>query len=428
MSDGPDRREPGSSRRVVLAGWYGAANLGDELILAVFVDWVREAGGTPVVISVNPHYTKSTLGTEAVGYDDLAAIVEAMADADLLVLGGGGLFQDYDVFDRASLERFPARNVSQFAQFFYLARETGVPTAVLAQGVGPLRATDARAIAADVFGRADACSVRDAESGALLRQIGVRRPAVVAPDPAWRFPVGQPLAPSERFPALAGRHVVAMVLRDWPFDRSWEAPFVAAVAAGLAKRWALLWLDFSRVPDASATRARQGEIAHRLVPQLPGFAHAVWEGMRADEAARLIAGSDAMVAMRLHGALLGHLAGIPTAALEYDDKVRALGEGLGVPPVQRLPLEAIAERLPAAIRCVTEGAPAKPFRLDATTRARLAEGALAHRALLHEMMAAPSRGSASDHPAGPLLPRWGAQLSDEERRRIAAALARRRSR
>jgi len=30
----------------VIGGWYGAANLGDELLLRVIADWVRDAGGT----------------------------------------------------------------------------------------------------------------------------------------------------------------------------------------------------------------------------------------------------------------------------------------------------------------------------------------------------------------------------------------------
>ncbi len=431
MIDKVPRRSAGTeraARRVVLAGWYGAANLGDELILAVFVDWVREAGGSPVVISVNPHYTTAVHDAEAVGYSDLPAIVEAMAEADLVALGGGGLFQDYDTFDLPSLERFPARNVAQFAQFFYLGKEMGVPAAVLAQGVGPLRGTDARTITADVFNRAEACSVRDAESAALLRRIGVTRPLTVAPDPAWCFGLGEPVAPEKHFPALAGRRIIAMVVRDWPFDRSWEAPFVAAVGAALVPGWALLWLDFTRVPDAGATRPQHGEIAHRLIPQLPGFTHVVWEGMRVEEAARLIAGSDALLAMRLHGVLLGHLAGVPTVALEYDDKVRALGDNLGVPLVQRLPLDAIAARLPAAIRCVTGLASMKPFRLDATTRARLAEGALAHRTLLRKTMAAPPPTIADERSSASMLDRWSAELRDEDRRRVATAQACRRQR
>src|SRR5688572_16241615 len=239
-------RPPRDARdcRVALGGWYGAANLGDELILSTFVDWVREAGGVPSVISVHPAFTKAMLGVGTASYTDLAEVVEAIAQADLLVLGGGGLFQNYDAFDRASLARFPARNVSQFAQFFYLAEEIGADTAVLAQGVGPLRTSDAREITADVFTRAGTASVRDGESALLLRSIGVERIVPIASDPAWRFRMPSPSSDlAGRFPQLAGLRVLAVVVRDWPFDDHWGAAFVSALREALPAGWGCLWLD-----------------------------------------------------------------------------------------------------------------------------------------------------------------------------------------
>jgi polysaccharide pyruvyl transferase CsaB len=408
-------------RRIVLAGWYGAANLGDELILSVFIDWIREAGAEPVVISVNPHYTLACHRADAVGYTDLPAIVEALGGADLFVLGGGGLFQDYDAFDRASLAQFPAGNVSQFAQLFYLAGELDVPAAVLAQGVGPLRGADARAIAADVFDRASACSVRDLESAELLRDIGVRRTMPIAPDPAWSWATIEPIDPRARFVQLAGSSVLGIVVREWPFDRSWEAPFVASLRAALPNGWSCLWLDFTRVPDEAAKRPIASEIASRLVPQIPDAKHAIWEGLRVEEAASLIAGCDALVAMRLHGVMLGHLANLPVVALEYDRKVRALDDELEVPATQRMPLAAIPERLPAAIHRVTEGR-SSAFRTDPARRAELAQRANAHRDLLWQTMRDP-RVTWNASPTS-YLPAWMQRMDDDARIRIDNVLRR----
>lgn len=375
--------------RVVLGGWYGAANLGDELILATFVDWVRAIGGLPAAISVHPAFTSATLGVEAVSYTSLPEVVEALVRADLFVLGGGGLFQEYDAFDRPSLDRFPARNVSQFAQFFYLAQELGVPAAALGQGVGPLRGTDARSIAADVFERAVSCSVRDRESAQLLREIGVHRPVPVAADPAWSFTMPAPARDlTQRFPALAGKRVLAMVVRDWPFDPDWEEAFVAAFAQALPAGWGCLWLDFARTPSDDPEVVSGSEIAHRIAPRLPGAAHAVWSGMRLNEAAALIGACDAMLAMRLHGVLLGHLAALPVAAIEYDDKVRALGDELGVPASQRMALADIRGKLAGALRRACGLAGEAPFRLPAPRRDELARSALMHRDLLWQAMRA----------------------------------------
>ena len=408
--------------RVVVGGWYGAANLGDEMVLGAFLEWIREAGGIPTVISVNPHYTRAMHGADAVGYNDLAAIVEAIAAADLFLLGGGGLFQDYDVFDAESLARFPAGNVSQFAQFLLLGDELGARTAVLAQGVGPLRGAQARAIAADVFRRAGTVSVRDEESAALLRAIGVERPVVVAPDPAWTLRTA-PDPPASRYPALAGRPVLALVVRDWPFDRAWEDAFVATMDASFPRDWACLWVDFSRVPDATLARPLYDEIAPRLTARLPGLTHAIWDGLGLQDAAALIAGSDALLAMRLHGVLLGHLAGLPVIALEYDGKVQALGDALRIPAALRMPLERIAERLPAALQMVCGRERSNAHRVGAELRTRLADDALAHRSLLWEAMADAARASHGRATVrDSLLAGWTSGVDDEAKTRIVAAL------
>jgi polysaccharide pyruvyl transferase CsaB len=408
--------------RVLLGGWYGAANLGDELVFATFVRWLREAGAQPQAISVHPQLTEREFGVPAVGYGDLPAIVEAMALADRFVLGGGGLFQDYEPFDRASLARFPAYNVAQFAQFARLATELGVPVAVLAQGVGPLAGTEARAIAAEVFTLADAVSLRDQASAAALRDLGVARETLVAPDPGWTYR-SVPRATLEHFPSLRGRSVLAVVVRDWPFDRRWEEPFVAALADALPPSWACLWLDFARLPDATGEGAANDEIAGRLAARLPGRVHAVWRGMRLDEAAGLIAACDAAVAMRLHAVLLAHGAGLPVIALEYDDKVRALGDDAGAPPSMRMPLADVAQRLPAALALVASGAaPA----LASDRREELATRALAHRDLLLRSLACPAAPARTDLPD--LLPGWLEGLAAEGRARVDAALARRRGR
>lgn len=407
--------------RVVIGGWYGAANLGDEMVLGAFLEWIREADGVPSVISVNPHYTRSAHGVDAVGYNDLPAIIEVVADSDLLLLGGGGLFQDYDAFDAPSLARFPAANVSQFAQFLFLADELGIDTAALAQGVGPLRGADARSITAEVFSRAGTSSVRDEESAALLRAIGVERPVAIAPDPAWTLRT-MPTQPASRYPSLAGRPVMALVVRDWPFDRSWEDAFVAAFGEAFPRDWGCLWVDFSRVPDAALKRPLYDEIAPRLVTRLPGLTHVIWDGLGLQEAAALIAGSDALVAMRLHGVLLGHLAALPVVALEYDGKVSALGDALGVPKALRMPLDRIAQRLPAALRSVCGSGREQAFRVDAKTRARLADEALAHRALLWQAMAESQPAPRAVVPAQSLLAGWTSQQDDEGRSRIVAAL------
>ncbi|GIK88357.1 MAG: hypothetical protein BroJett026_38380 [Betaproteobacteria bacterium] len=410
---------PHARPRVLLGGWYGASNLGDELVLATFVRWVREADAGASAISVHPPLTRRAHGVDAVGYGDLPAIVEAMADADLFVLGGGGLFQDYEPFDRAALARFPAWSVATFAQYVHLAAEVGVPVAALAQGVGPLRAPEARAVAAEAFALAATVSVRDEDSAACLRALGHVRTPPVAPDPGWthRFVARDPRA---AFPVLRGARVLAVVVRDWPFDRGWEAPFVAAMRDALSPDWACLWLDFARLPDRACEASANDEIAGRLAAALPGRAHAIWRGLALDDAAALLAGSDALLAMRLHAVLLGHAASIPVVALEYDAKVRALGDDAGAPPTMRMALDEVAACLPAALRSLGSAS----WRMPPARRDDLAARAALHRDLLVAALRAPRPAHPAPGPA--LLPGWIEALDAASRERVRRALARRR--
>ena len=405
---------------VVLAGWYGAANLGDELILSTFVAWVRDAGGLPCVISVHPAvhdlHARSRVGElhePGRGRGGGRASGPRRARRRRAV-------PELRRVRPPSLDRFPARNVSQFAQFFLLATELGVPTAVLGQGVGPLRTADARGITADVFARADVCSVRDAESARLLRDIGVQRIVPIAPDPAWCYALPPAVDPAARFAQLAGQRVIAIVLRDWPFDGAWEDAFVVAFRDALPAGWACLWLDFARTPSEDPDVVAGGEIAYRLIPRLAdGRVHVVWQGMHVDEAAGLIAGCDALVAMRLHAALLGHLASLPVVALEYDDKVRVLGDELQMPAQQRMSLAAIGEALrPALARACGEAGAAS--RLAAATREQLARSAGAQRDLLWQAMRRATQARSAIPVETPLLDRWVAAAPGAAARVLAA--------
>lgn len=369
--------------RVVLSGWYGAVNLGDELLLETIARWVREAGAEPVALSVHPEHTRAVSGIAAVPYADASAIGAELASAGLFVLGGGGLFQDYDGFDAARASTFPASGPVLFAQHFAMARAHGVPTLALAQGVGPLRDAAARAMVADLFERANGVSLRDDASAALLRVCGVTRELPVAPDPGWSHVVEPLLAglPEQRWSELRGRPLLAVVLRHWPYTQGWEDDFAAAFRGAVPADWACVWLDFSRAPPEAEPGS---EIARRMIARLNDDAvHVVWEGGTPAEAAAMIARCDACLAMRLHGLLLALAAGRPAAAIEYDGKVSALAASLGIGETQRVPIDAIRERLPAALDALTNGT-AK--RLDERERSALRRDSLAHRALLHEAL------------------------------------------
>ncbi len=398
----------GWQRRLFLVGNFGSANLGDELLLSIIAGWAREANAAIAAMSTHPAWTSSLHGVRALPYNSLHATVDEVATADLVVLAGGGLFQDYDPLAREPLERFPAYGANIFAQMAHIAGALGVPLLGLAQGVGPLRGDDSRGVVREVFAKAAAITVRDRASADLLRSIGVERPAIVAPDPAWAWSPPQRAVPrlAELDPRFAGKRVLALALRDWRFVEGWEPEVAQVLQAHLPSDWACLWIDFQRALPVDGGGAVTGGVSERLMARMPeARTQLQWQGNDVSEAYGLMAQCDAALTMRLHATILAHKLGLPTTALEYDDKVSALGRALGVPAVQRLLVQDVARALPAAIDAICGPGRERAFVLDRGVAARLGQAALEHRRVLHETMgrAIPRRTTPS------IDPRWLSQ-------------------
>ena len=83
--------------RILLAGYYGFGNAGDEAILASILAHLRELrpDAAVTVVSGDPRETARAYGVEAVFWRDPLALEDAARQADLIVIGGGGLFHDY---------------------------------------------------------------------------------------------------------------------------------------------------------------------------------------------------------------------------------------------------------------------------------------------------------------------------------------------
>ena len=119
-----------SGKRILISGYYGFDNYGDELILETLVSTLKHNGHTPVVLSAEPGKTTEQLGVEAVARMNPIALLNAVKSCDALLSGGGGLFQD-----SSSL-----KSPLYYGGLIQLARCLGKPVAIFGQGLGPRQA------------------------------------------------------------------------------------------------------------------------------------------------------------------------------------------------------------------------------------------------------------------------------------------------
>jgi polysaccharide pyruvyl transferase CsaB len=350
--------------RVVLSGYYGFGNLGDEAVLAATVAELRRrrSGLDISVLSASPVATARAYGVEGVPRAQPRAVVRALRGCDLFLSGGGSLFQD------ATSWRSPWYYLAVLAG----ARRWSRRTAVYAQGFEPAHRGWIRAGIRSVLNGVDLVTVRDAASARVLAEAGVRRPrTVVSADPSFLLdPDATPAVDRERARWGSGL-LFGLSVRPWGDGRVLEAVAAAAREAGarLGVRWVLLPMH----------RPHDVEAAESVAARLDG-AVVVREPFEPREMLALIGRLDLLVAMRLHALIFAASQGVPIVPVAYDRKVAALAEELGEEaplPAQGLDARTLGVRIETA-------AADRPGRRD---RLRRVAAALRERAALSPALA-----------------------------------------
>lgn len=281
---------------ILLSGYYGHGNAGDELILRLLHGALAEL---PAEIRYFAGPRPSWPGAVPRGHP--GAVARALWSARALVLGGGELFQT----------RTSARSLAAYLFGPAVCWLRQKPFWVFGVGLDPdLPALALRASAA-VLRRARKVWVRDAASQAALARFGVA---------------------SERME-----------------DAVWAWPTTGALPGAPGGR-RLLWIP--RFPDGEDT-------VRRLIPLmdgLPEFEHALlalhpahdgvyveklrsrlraptplWKSDGPEGLPAVVAGADVVLSMRYHGLVLAALARRPAVALAAHGKVAELATSLGSP-------------------------------------------------------------------------------------------------
>ncbi|HKL12509.1 MAG TPA: polysaccharide pyruvyl transferase family protein, partial [Halanaerobiales bacterium] len=115
-------------KRILLSGYFGFNNLGDEAILASMIDMIREETEDIklIVLTNKPEETKVKYNTETIYRYDIFKIAAKMRQSDIFISGGGSLLQDV-----TSL-----RSVPYYLGLIWLAQFFNLKTVFFAQGVG----------------------------------------------------------------------------------------------------------------------------------------------------------------------------------------------------------------------------------------------------------------------------------------------------
>jgi polysaccharide pyruvyl transferase CsaB len=300
---------------VLLSGYYGFGNLGDDALLDVIVRQLRTRfpQSQLSVLSATPQATAAAYGVEGIPRWQWRSVREAIGKADVVLSGGGGLLQ----------------NVTSLRSLLYYVAilRDGIrakrKTMVFAQSIGPL----------DAFGRfivrrscrgVRRATVRDERSRALLQELLPQTPVERTSDPVFLYEApdesvdlsGEGLGPESGPYAIVSVRKTAG-LRD---GARAIARAVDRLATQHGIRAAFMPLGGIRDAETSTEIIRQCSSAPVLLPE-PGL----------PKAAAMLRGARVVVGMRLHALILAARYAVPFLAIPYDPKVSSMCDDLQYP-------------------------------------------------------------------------------------------------
>lgn len=312
VSESVSRRTGIAPVKLVVGGYYGCGNLGDDALLVGFLTGLGNLPVKAVALSGAPERTNRVLGIQAIGRRDPAAFASQIEDADALVLAGGGLLQD--VTSLYSLK--------YYTRLIRTAKSKGKKVILLAQGIGPITSFLGKRAAIQAFNDCDVISVRDQGSLSALRTLGYKRPVEVTGDLAWLV---EPIETSEGGFGLGDMKTVGIAARPWRKNRN-----IAPAFAGFAQ----LLFKNQYVPVLVEMDSKLDTPLLDAISKLHGGRPPDMRNIQTPSAlvARLKR-MHAVVAMRLHAGILAASAGVPSLMVSYDPKVSAFASQMDFPTV-----------------------------------------------------------------------------------------------
>ncbi|QNI54787.1 polysaccharide pyruvyl transferase [Synechococcus sp. BIOS-E4-1] len=337
----------GRKLSVLLCGYYGEHNLGDDALLQVLVSQIP-CDWDLVVTARDPDAVQDLVaGVSTVNRRSLSDTIQALNHVDALVLGGGSLLQDGTSF----------KSLLYYLVLLWSARFKRIPILLWGQGLGPLHHRFSQVLVKHTLSGVRAVSWRDPGSMGLAQRWGLNVPMVMGPDPVWRHPS----------PVWKGGDRLILCWRPTLLldSRGWSVLLEAVDRLSSSGCSEVIWLAFHADQDASLWN----ELRSRdLIPDGLCRRSVQMQADSLEQVQTMFSEASLVIAMRLHALILAAMAGCPTAALSYDPKVKAAAQLAALPWVDlNNPLNAdqLNHQWQSAVTAQRDGSQIQQLKRDA---------------------------------------------------------------
>ncbi len=294
--------------KVVISGYYGFDNFGDESILSVLINKLKELDAQITVITKTPQKTALLYSVKTAWYICPRQIFFSLLRCDVLISGGGSLLQD--VTSLKSL--FYYLWVINTALFFKKK------VIIFAQGIGPINSKLGRFLTKRTLKKCSLITVRDEKSLFLTRGWGIDNAEMVC-DPLFDLEI----------PPCFRSDKIGVQLRAF---KNLKEELLINLATQINENFSQKEIEiFSFQDSIDLLVCRRFEAILKVIN--PQINTQIIYNQTPKEIINKISMLEYLVAMRFHANLIALKAGVKTLAVSYDEKVEKLAKEAQIPCV-----------------------------------------------------------------------------------------------
>lgn len=295
---------------ILISGYYGFENSGDDAILMAILDSLRtyKKDIKVLVLSKKPEETKRIYGVDAADRFNLSEVVKAMKSSKVFLNGGGNLIQD----DTST------RSLIYYLSTIWLAKRLGLKVMLYANGIGPVNRRINRIITSNIINQADVITLREEASLQELKRLSVTKPQMlVTADPAFTL---KPCTDNEAKAILDNEGIkmdtplIGISARKWRGHEIYSQK-IAASADYIYENYGIssVLIPMHYPHDMEINNEIASMMKHK--PYIINHKYSVPQTLG------IIVNMDMIIGMRLHALIYGAALQVPVVGLPYEPKV-----------------------------------------------------------------------------------------------------------
>lgn len=300
-----------SVKSILMSGYYGFDNSGDDAILKAIVKDIRKSDENIeiVVLSNNPEKTREMYDVSAVNRFKLKEVFKSIRETSLLISGGGSLLQDVT----------STRSLFYYLAIMTLAKMLKKPVMVYANGIGPINKKINRFLTRLILNKVDLITLREDDSRGYIQDMNIYNENImVTADPVFTLePVSdnrvKDILKAESIPLSEG--FIGISIRKWKNDDGLIDIISRAIDYVTDKyNIKVLLIPMHYPEDLDISLKVLGNVKTE-------DCFVLRDRYNVEEIMGIIKILDLIVAMRLHSLIYAATQEVPMVGLSYDPKV-----------------------------------------------------------------------------------------------------------